>query len=74
MSEESSGVLQGKGSSQWDCWRDEGVTDSGAAGMLRTWSRISSSTIQDQYLLFKLYLPLCPKGQGLVVNKVLVLG
>lgn len=43
MSWESSGVLQGKGSSQWDCWRDEGVTDSGAAGMLRAWSSISSS-------------------------------
>lgn len=77
MSEESSGILQGKGSSQWDCWRDEGVTDSGAVGMLRAWSSISSSTsapIQDQYLLFKPYFPLCPKRQGLVVNKVLVLG
>lgn len=44
------------------------MTDSGAVGLLRAWSSISSSTsapIQEQCLLFKPYFPLCPKGHGL---------
>lgn len=69
MSEESSGVFPRKGLLPVGfCWRDEGVIDSGAAGMIRAWSSISSSTsapIQDQCLLFKPYFPLCPKGHGL---------
>lgn len=74
-SEESSGVFQGKGSSQWDCWRDEGVTQTleqlGCSGH-------GAASRAAQYLLLNHPFLCVPKdtvwGQGLVVNKVLVLG